>query len=653
MQALRTPAFWLCFLTGAAGISAAGAGTPAPRELLRPPAASVPLSLDHDDVLATGNQWIALPEIAADDGAIQSFNVLSMHEHGLLQVNGARNAPALRPTLTIDGRRVTLHGLRWSLLGYWVPVAQFRSGGILLTLTYCAPIGARAAFVHVSARNLGSAPERVDLGMEASWGSLSRVIYAAMPMRGTLDAEPAPWLNQAQMFRYGNAATEFAWVLSHPGADGRLDLSLGERDYRAHREIELAAGATARIDFILGVGLEEYGAATHARSLRRMIALEGARAVIARTADWCASRGRTTGRADLDLLMNRNLLFTRFYAWGRTLDTEQLVGVTSRSPRYYVSAAYWDRDAMLWSFPGLLRSDPAFAREALGYALTTQLIDTGVHSRYIDGAVLEDGFELDEAAAPLIAFADYERATGDLRFLRRHRDALDVLEHGLLARKAASGLYRSVQDSQDENRAQQFMTYDNALVWKAFQDLSYLRSQLREPRRAAAAVAAAGALRAAILARLVRPGAPGAAGPIFAFGSDGRTPYFDDVPPGSLLRLPLIGFIAQSDPVFQRTYAWLHSKDFPYSFHDQPDGLPGSYRLPSTTVWSIADHLLLQRGNEAALRILLASHWDAGIAAEGLDPADGRVRTGAAFATAAGYLAAAICDRYCLAGRGE
>lgn len=115
----------------------------------------------------------------------------------------------------------------------------------------------------------------------------------------------------------------------------------------------------------------------------------------------------------------------------------------------------------------------------------------------------------------------------------------------------------------------------------------------------------------------------------------------------------MIGFVAQSAPVYERTYAWLHSANFPYSFHDQADGLPGSYRLPSTTVWSIADHLLLRRGNAAALRILLASHWDAGIAAEGLDPADGRVRTGAAFATAAGYLAAAICDRYCVTEKSE
>lgn len=137
-------------------------------------------------------------------------------------------------------------------------------------------------------------------------------------------------------------------------------------------------------------------------------------------AAWCKARTRSTGHADLDLLMNRNFLFTELYAWGRTLDTEQLVGVTSRSPRYYVSAAYWDRDSMLWSFPGLLDVDAPAAREALEYALTIQLRNTGTHSRFIDGIVLEDGFQLDEGVAPIIALGSYMRVTNDMNFSTAH-----------------------------------------------------------------------------------------------------------------------------------------------------------------------------------------------------------------------------------------
>jgi hypothetical protein len=48
--------------------------------------------------------------------------------------------------------------------------------------------------------------------------------------------------------------------------------------------------------------------------------------------------------------------------------------------------------------------------------------------------------------------------------------------------------------------------------------------------------------------------------------------------------------------VFIRTYEWLHSTNYKYSYFDHPYGLPGSYRLPFTTSWTIADHLALTRG---------------------------------------------------------
>src|ERR1019366_1484560 len=64
----------------------------------------IPLSLKPDDVLPTGNEWIALPEIRATDGAIASFNVLSMRDRGLLEVTGARGNPVLQAYFTLNGK---------------------------------------------------------------------------------------------------------------------------------------------------------------------------------------------------------------------------------------------------------------------------------------------------------------------------------------------------------------------------------------------------------------------------------------------------------------------------------------------------------------------------------------------------------------------
>ncbi|HEX6773884.1 MAG TPA: hypothetical protein VF126_17745, partial [Acidobacteriaceae bacterium] len=75
---------------------------------------------------------------------------------------------------------------------------------------------------------------------------------------------------------------------------------------------------------------------------------------------------------------------------------------------------------------------------------------------------------------------------------------------------------------------------------------------------------------------------------------------------------------------------------------------PGSYRVPFTTSWAVADHLLLKQGREQAMKILRGSPWDGGIITEGLNPTDGSVESGQAFATAAGYLAHTICDVACI-----
>jgi hypothetical protein len=612
---------------------------------------SIALSTTATDSIPTGNEWISLPTIRASDGAIVSFNVLSMRDRGLLEVTGEGGAPALQPYFTVDGKPFVLQNLSWELLEYWIPRAHVTSGGVEATLTYCAPPGSRAAFLRLTIANHRDKAVPVVLGLKASWGALNRVTYLPVALRGERTEIAAPWVDPGEVFSFITHDTQFAWSIVHPGSEAHvsappLAVSPG---MEAQRTVSLAANETAEAVFVLGVGIEEFSAAHSAKALREELDRYGADQILARAAEWCRKRTRTTGQPALDLLMNRNFLFTANYAWGRTIDTEQLVGVTSRSPRYYVSAAYWDRDAMLWSFPGLLDVDPSLARDALDYALTVQLRNTGVHSRFIDGVVLEDGFQLDEAVAPILAAAEYVKRTGDDEFLLSHRAALLTLRDRLIGRfDPETGLYSSLQDSQDEYQKLPFITYDNVLAWRAMLDLAAMLERLKDKPGAQAMTAKAAELRKAILQHCVSDKAAGAGGTIFASATDGHASAFTEIPPGSLMKLPSLGFVAEDDPVFVRTYDWLHSKNYRYSYADSAYGLPGSYRLPITTSWSVADHLLLKRGREQALKVLGATSWDAGIVSEGLDSDSATMdRPGGAFATAAGYLAHAICQMYC------
>jgi hypothetical protein len=630
--ALRTLLFVLLY-------AALGIGTAANSSVVHP---------STGDALATANEWLALPEIRATDGALLSFNVLSWRDRGLLEVRGDGNRAAVEPHFAVDGHAVALHDPAWQLLAEWMPQATQTIDGIEYTLTYCAPDGFRAAFLRITATNRRAVPANVVLGVRSSFGALRRVTYVPVALRGERRVGPAPWVSPGEAYSFVTDDTRFSWAIIHPGSTGVIGVppasSSPEAD--ATQTQLLVPGAHMEANFVLSVGNEEFSAAHAGRALREALDRLGSDTLIARTSTWCLARSRTTGRDDLDALMNRNLLFTRLYAWGRTLDTEQLVGVTSRSPRYYVSAAYWDRDAMLWSFPGLLDADPAFAREALTYALTVQRRNTGTHSRFIDGTVLEDGFQLDEAVAPLVAVTQYVRATGDLGFAREYRAAIGDIAGRLLTRlDPKTGLFESMQDAQDEYQKKPFITYDNVLVWRALTDLAALYRKLGENEEANLATQRAERLRSAIFKHTLTGPADARR---FASATDGTDVVETDIPPGSLMTLPGLGFVAETDPRFMATYDWLHSSAYRYAYADKPYGLPGSYRLPFTPVWTIAAELGLARGKEHALAILLASRWDNGVATEGVDPTTAQPDpAGRAFATAAGQLAHAICHVYC------
>jgi len=625
-------------------------GSAAPVSAVRESARDVSISLADEDVIPTGNDWIALPSIRASDGAIQNFNVISMRYRGLLEVGGVADRPLMTPFVEIAGARRPLSHLQWSLRDYWIPTGTMEADGIRVRVTYVAPPTSRAAIIRFQLTNLRAEPVRVAPAMELDWGRTNRVTYSPEPLSGTRTMSPTPIDTDMEIFKYNTDDTQMAWGFGYVGSQGTLHAGTDNPGLSARHEAELAPGKTLDVHFVIGVGLDEYSAAYAMRVLNKRIDRYGLDGVIEQSADDAHRRTRTTGDPDLDRIMNRNLLFTTYFAWGRAIDTEQFVGVTSRSNRYYVSAAYWDRDAMLWSFPALLDSDTSRAGQALDYALGIQARNAGIHSRFIDGVVLEDGFELDELVAPIVALASYVEKTGDMSILERHREVVAGLLERLRAQHdPATGLYETFQDAQDEYLRKPFSIYDNVLVWRALRDLTAIAERERKPGEAARLKSDAAKLAVAIRRYGVLEGAEGAEGPIFAANVDARGGDFIDVPPGSLMKLPALGFIGEDDPLFARTYKWLHSAHHQYSYRDQPYGLPGSYRLPFTTSWAVADHLRLRAGRAQALAILKHSPWDGGIITEGVKPDTGIPdRQGLAFATAAGYVAHTICEEFCI-----
>lgn len=577
--------------------------------------------------LPTGSEQVSLPRVNEINAGVEDLTFLHMASRGLIDLRGGQLEPLMRPFVAQQGVEAELGGFEWSRLGYWYPRFAARAGALGLEGVILTPVGERGFGYRLRLTNNGAETVETAFGLRGQTGSAWHCVNVDKPIEGALNCYVSGW-SDLPVFEQmcgvplfalapiceGECRAEF-----EPAGEGWL--------WRLERTVRLAPGESAEFTAWWGLGLEEVSAVTSARELQR----RGWDWELRRSLAWLAQRSLDLGDEALTRLYNTNLFFCIFFSTGRTLDTEELVLVTSRSPRYYVSAAYWDRDSLLWSFPAVLDADAALAREMLGYVFGRQQRNIGVHSRFIDGTVLEPGFELDELMAPVLALERYVDATGD-RSVLADPDVLRGID-GILKKLDAERaedceLYETFLQPTDDERVYPYITYDNVLVWRALRALGRLFERPELTERAER-------VRRAIYDNCIFDGA-------FAWSVDlagGHDVY--DEPPGSLLLLPYYGFCAWDDPVYLKTAEMIRSPDYTYSFAGCEIAEIGCPHAPHPWLLSIGNSLLCGRSGEA-LEHLRRTRLDNGIACESVDEHTGECTTGEAFATCAGFICHAL-----------
>ncbi|MBS6748943.1 MAG: glycoside hydrolase family 125 protein [Firmicutes bacterium] len=577
--------------------------------------------------LPTGSEQVSLPRVNEINAGVEDLTFLHMASRGLIDLRGGQLEPLMRPFVAQQGVEAELGGFEWSRLGYWYPRFAARAGALGLEGVILTPVGERGFGYRLRLTNNGAETVETAFGLRGQTGSAWHCVNVDKPIEGALNCYVSGWsglpvfeqMCGVPLFALapiceGECRAEF-----EPAGEGWL--------WRLERTVRLAPGESAEFTAWWGLGLEEVSAVTSARELQR----RGWDWELRRSLAWLAQRSLDLGDEALTRLYNTNLFFCIFFSTGRTLDTEELVLVTSRSPRYYVSAAYWDRDSLLWSFPAVLDADAALAREMLGYVFGRQRRNIGVHSRFIDGTVLEPGFELDELMAPVLALERYVGATCD-RSVLADPDVLRGID-GILRKLDAERaedceLYETFLQPTDDERVYPYITYDNVLVWRALRALGRLFERPELTERAER-------VRRAIYDNCIFDGD-------FAWSVDlagGHDVY--DEPPGSLLLLPYYGFCAWDDPVYLKTAEMIRSPDYAYSFAGCEIAEIGCPHAPHPWLLSIGNSLLCGRSGEA-LEHLRRTRLDNGIACESVDEHTGECTTGEAFATCAGFICHAL-----------
>lgn len=581
----------------------------------------------------TGNEYVSLPTIRERDGAIQGISCLYMGLKGMIELTGKEGF--LRPFLQCDGNPAA-GAPSWRRERFWIPSMMWNNEGISFQCAYLTPMGERGFCLRLEAKNETQSAHEISIGVEGSWDETLHTVNESIPLTAGKSVKPSGW-NHMFVFQQapGTPLIAFAPIVGDDQPYSHIDQGAEWEQagfaYRIFKTARLRPGEALGLDIFFGVGYEEVAAAASAKEMLR----QGFEALRQRAVSWLSAREKHAADSKIETLLNTNLFFAFFYASGRAVDTEELCMMTSRSPRYYVSAAYWDRDSLLWAFPAIVETDPVYARELLLSVFRRQGRNFGVHSRYIDGTVLEPGFELDELCAPVIALERYIEKTQDTAILRyaEIQNALESVLQKLSARKhPALDLYSTFLQPTDDMHNHPYLTYDNALVWKALHALS---RWLNRPELAEQAEK----VRKAVLENCILEYE---GKKIFGWSVDlkGHGDIYDE-PPGSLQLLPFYGFCAADDPVWQATVSHIRDASYPLSFAGHPIAEIGCKHAPHPWILSICNSILSGHQKEA-LRHLQATRMDNGIACESVHEDTGDCTTGAAFATCAGFLSFAL-----------
>ncbi len=623
---------------------------------------TIPRVEKADEVIVTGNHYVSLPDISPQ-GEISSINLLSSRALGLIEFKGSAQKPFLSPYFKINQQRAVLRSHEHMLIQNWIPRFGFDVSRGRCEVTYLAPYDEKGISIIFFYKNKSNASQRITMGLEGSWAVCCHTIFKSYKLRGdrffwyddwteSLVLELRRGLLSAALALRGEKSDNYGYAINDADLKGAANKIRAEDqdilNFYLEKEFEVQPGQEITWPIYMGINIEGDGASTTSVHLNRC----GWQTLFTDTVSWLQKRQIKIKDSDIEKLANRNLFFNYYFAAGRGFEDENLYLLTSRSPRYYVSAAYWPRDALFWSFPGLLILDKEMAAEALYGVFERHWRNGGIHSQYINGTVLYGGFELDQLCSYIIALDMFCRQVPKNDLLSK-LPISDIIKDFLsqLSRWKSDNeyLYGTFLDPADDPPTYPYLTYNQVLVWKA---LGCLPSLKRHCRLSAdtwlgrlGIAKTRKKIREALFKHAVCRGPEGEKVLAGTFDGQGNYELYEN-PPGSLALLPYYGFLTAEDPLYLNTMKWINSTYNPY--YKEEGICPGTGALHAANPWvlSVAGEILAGYKVHDRMLWLKNAALDGGLACETVDPTTGRAFTGRAFASCAGFLGYSLYYRF-------
>lgn len=568
-------------------------------------------------VLYAGNHYVSLPEIRAEDAAVKSMNILSLSNKGLIEIKGEDNL--FKPEFFKNGEKLLIRNTSVLLEHYYIPSYRFElSSGTWVRVRIYADLSEKG-FVYEF-----ESTDNIEISLVCNIDKLSYLRFNSHDACFKKKMKSDSWLgNPAVSITSFNTSFSMAF-----GGDRNF-----EYEYTDGNNLNLKLKCSGSNAIYITVNSDMDGASTTLIHFRR----KGYKSIYGELADWLNSKAAVYEKDTmLERIFNENLFFNYFFAVGKDLESDKYIALTSRSPRYYVSGAFWERDSFLWSFPAIKLIDRELYIKLCREMILLHAKNAGDHAHYIDGTVLYPGFELDEAASYFIILKDLDDIDHDLM------GALDtVLMRIEKEYDPDTGLYRTFLMPSDDPSEFPLLTFDNVVVWRGFQNLLRVYERLALEDRVDLLKKRIEGIERGIYKHLT-VNAEGKK--IFAWSGDGKGNHslYND-PPGNLGLLHYYGFIDYHEQLFKDTVEYYYSGKYKYYCETARIKELACDHHPNTpSGLGLCGSILNPHIRGAAISWLKDAGMDYGLLCESFDRDTGEAKTGVGFATGSGYLAFAL-----------
>ncbi|MEW6624445.1 MAG: metal-independent alpha-mannosidase [Bacillota bacterium] len=590
---------------------------------------TIPREINENQVvLSTGNHYLALPEVDVQSGSIKNLNVTSKKDKGLLEISGDNYL--IKPVFFQGGKMLLPQKVFWERLYYYIPQITFVFDTFSVRARLYADLQEKG-FVYEFASE-----KSIDVCLHINVDQVNFLRFNRYGAMGVKRLSIDKWLNnpcvlfEAYRFQMGMAfGGERGFCADFPEHFVNQAVDINKP---LHLSLHIPLESQKPNAFYIALNAETDGASTTLIHLRR----KGFKQIFGEWEKWLSKSIIQTSHKKIEKLFNENSLFNYFYSVSKDFYTDEWAAMTSRSPRYYVSGAFWERDSFYWSFPAIKIIDVPFHEKLVREMILLHAINPGDHAHYIDGTVLYPGFELDEACGYF----------NDLDFSLSFFDA-DILKafEGITARierefDAEVGLYKTFLLPSDDPTEYPFVLFDNVLLIRGYGNLIQLYRRLGLD---AALLEARVTTVKTNLNKFIRiiDGKPMY---IWAFDKEQRYILYND-PPGNLGTLVYYGL--PNDEIFQNTMAYYYSDR--YKYYDSCarfKELACDHHPNTPSGLGLCGSLLNPLYKDKALNILMEAQLDHGLLCESFDKNTGDAKTGVGFATGAGYLAFALYEGF-------